>query len=86
MHKWHHDGRCKFTPDGSASVSTARELIQTLTAGDVESLSGLDDIRVLKGCNNFQVLQDTAKNICKPNKINPIVEAIDKAELYYQTD
>jgi hypothetical protein len=49
-------------------------------------LSGLDDIRVLKGCDNFQALRDMAKSICEPNKIDPIVEAIDEAELYYQTD
>jgi hypothetical protein len=48
-----HTGRCKFTPKGSICKITIQELIECLTADDIKSLSGLDDIKVEKGRDNF---------------------------------
>jgi hypothetical protein len=44
-----HSEKCNFTPKGSVSASTIQDLIQCYMAGDIKSLSGLDDVRVLKG-------------------------------------
>jgi hypothetical protein len=83
----HHSGRCSFTPESSVCASTVRELIQTLTAGDIKSLSGLDDVSVLKGRDNFLALKDITTRICKPGQeAESIISSIDAAELFYQTD
>jgi hypothetical protein len=81
-----HDGKCAFTPKGSISATTVRELISCLTAGDIKSLSGLDDVRVLKGRNNFKSLREIAKEVFKSKEAGAIVKRIDDCELYYQTD
>jgi hypothetical protein len=81
-----HDGNCAFTPDGSICASTVQSLIESLTAGDIKSLSGLDDVKVLKGRDNFKALREIAKIVCEPEEVDAMVKAIDDTELYHQTD
>jgi hypothetical protein len=44
-----HEGKCEYTATDSICPNTVRTLVASLTAGDIKSLSGLDDIKVLKG-------------------------------------
>ena len=48
-----HDGQHKYTRRGSMSRSLIRELISTLTVGDLKSLAGLDDVATIQGRENF---------------------------------
>jgi hypothetical protein len=81
-----HSGKCNFTPKGSVSASTIQDLIQSFTAGDIKSLSGLDDVRVLKGRDNFKSLRVIAKKVCKYEDADATVKKIDDCEIFYQTD
>jgi hypothetical protein len=81
-----HDKKCSFTPKGSVCASTVQALIESLTAGDIKSLSGLDDIKVLKGRDNFKALREIAKIVCSPDEAAAMVKDIDDTELYHQTD
>jgi hypothetical protein len=81
-----HSGKCNFTPKGSVSASTIRDLIESFTAGDIKSLSGLDDVRVLKGRDNFKSLRVIAKKVCKYEDVDVTVKKIDNIEIFYQTD
>jgi hypothetical protein len=81
-----HQGKCAFTPEGSVCASTVQALIESLTAGDIKSLSGLDDVKVLKGRDNFKALREIAKIVCSPEELDAMVKDIDDAELYHQTD
>jgi hypothetical protein len=82
-----HEGRCKFTPKGSICMSTATELIQSLTANDIKRLAGLDDVKVLKGRENFETLCKFAEKYCKAGKERQMaLDQINQAELFYQTD
>ena len=49
----HKGVKCKFTSKGSISMSTAVEFIKATTSGEMKEISGLDDIKVLKGHNNW---------------------------------
>ena len=44
-----HNGKCAFTPKDLVCPTTVRSLIALLTASNIKSLSGLDDVKVLKG-------------------------------------
>jgi hypothetical protein len=81
-----HDGKCSFTPARSVCASTVQALIESLTAGDIKSLSGLDDIKVLKGRDNFKALREIVKIVCSPDEAATMVKDIDDTELYHQTD
>jgi hypothetical protein len=81
-----HEGKCKFTPKTSISATTVRALIASLTAGDIKSLSGLDDVRVLKGKDNFEALRVIAKGLLGPGEAKAMVKRVDDTELFYQTD
>jgi hypothetical protein len=86
MEERKHSGKCKFTPKGSVSASTIRDLIASFTAGDIKSLSGLDDVRVLKGRDNFKSLREIAKKACKHEDVDAMLKKIDACEIFYQTD
>jgi hypothetical protein len=51
--------------ESTVCSTTVWELIQTLMAGDINSLSVLDDVRVLKGRDNFEALRNIAKRVCR---------------------
>ena len=79
-----HDGRCNFTPNTSISAITIKQLIKSLTSGDVKSLSGLDDVRVVKGRDNFASLREISKEISLNADL--MIKRINNTELFYQTD
>jgi hypothetical protein len=81
-----HDGTCSFTPAGSVCPSTVQALIESLTAGDIKSLSGLDDIKVLKGRDNFKALREIVNIVCSHDEAAALLKDIDDTELYHQTD
>jgi hypothetical protein len=81
-----HDGECAFTPKGSICADTVRALVDSLTVGDIKSLSGLDDVKVLKGRDNFARLREIAKQVLEPDEVKPFIKQCDDVELYYQTD
>jgi hypothetical protein len=81
-----HSGKCNFAPKGSVSASTIRDLIQSFTAGDIKSLLGLNDVRVLKGWENFKSLQVIAKKVCKYEDVEATVKKIDNCKIFYQMD
>jgi hypothetical protein len=81
-----HEGTCSFTPAGSVCPSTVQALIESLTAGDIKSLSGLDDIKVLKGRDNFKALREIVNIVCSHDEAAALLKDIDDTELYHQTD
>ena len=81
-----HDGKCAFTAKDSVCPSTVYSLISTLTDSDIKSLSGLYDVKVSKGRDNFKKLREVAKRVCDPTEEELIIKRIDDCELYHQTD
>jgi hypothetical protein len=58
LHVSGHGGNCKFTPKGSLSMTKASELIKLLTGENVKKLSGLDDLKVEQGQENFAAMRE----------------------------
>jgi hypothetical protein len=82
-----HEGRCEFMATLSICPNTIHTLVAGLTAGDIKSLSGLDDVKVLKGRDKFIGLQEFAKKVCDDGEeTKRIIEHIDECELYHQTN
>jgi hypothetical protein len=48
-----HSGNHKYTEEGSISMTTAMELVNTVTVNDIKAVAGLDDLKVLKGRDNW---------------------------------
>ena len=76
----------KFTPKGSMCLTTAMELINSLTFSEVKRLTGLDDVKVSKGRENFEQMRQLAKIYCPAGTYLPMVKRIDDHELFCQTD
>ena len=82
-----HEGKCEFTATASISPNTVCTLVDSLTAGDIKSISGLDDVKVLRGRDNFIGLRAFAKKVCEHGEeTKRIIERIDDCELFHQTD
>jgi hypothetical protein len=82
-----HKGNCKFTVTDSICPDTVCTLVASLTAGDIKSLSGLDDLKVLKGRDNFIGLREFAKKVCDDGEeTKRLIEQIDECKVYHQTD
>jgi hypothetical protein len=81
-----HDGKHAFTPPGSISLTTAMELIQSMTFSEVKRLTGLDDIKVSKGRENFERMRELAKIYCPADTYQSMATRIDDHELFCQTD
>ena len=87
MYLRRHGGKCKFTPTGSLSRSTVIKLVKTLTGGEVKTLAGLDDVKVLKGRDNFDRLRELARDLVDDTvERQEIISSIDDSEVFYQTD
>lgn len=82
-----HSGTCKFTSNGSASKTAIYEIVKFLTGSDCAKLSGLDDVKVLKGTDNWKRLHRINDQItaCIERHQN-ISKRIQEQQLYYQTD
>ena len=58
-----------------------------MTAGEIKSLSGLDDIKEIKGRRIFQVLRCLAEKYCESTvDLKRLKDGIDETEIFYQTD
>jgi hypothetical protein len=83
------DGHAKnhnFTPKGSICLTTAMELINSLTFTEVKRLTGLDDVKVSKGRENFEQMRQLAKIYCRADQYRSMEKRIDEHELFCQTD
>jgi hypothetical protein len=82
-----HTTNHKFTPKGSICMTTAMELIDSLTFTEVKRLTGLDDVKVSKGRENFEQMRQLAKIYCPAAEQYQLMEErIDQHELFCQTD
>ena len=61
--------------------------MKTLTSGQIKSLSGLDDVKEMKGRKSFESLWLLAKKYSSVNNASEVlIEQIDQTEIFYQTD
>jgi hypothetical protein len=81
-----HTENHKFTPKGSICLTTAMELINSLTFNEIKRLTGLDDVKVSKGRENFEQMRKLAKIYCPADTYQLMVDRIDEHELFCQTD
>eukprot|EP00980_Cylindrotheca_fusiformis_P023019 scaffold10054_cov140-Cylindrotheca_fusiformis.AAC.10 len=83
-----HDGKCAFTPRGSISRTTALNLAKMLTGPEIKKLAGLDDVKVLKGRDNFEKARKIADELFLEHEVAHAVlkQRIDNQELFLQTD
>jgi hypothetical protein len=87
MRKKGHEGRCAFTPKGAISESTIWMLAKSLTAGNLKSLSGLDDTKVLKGRDNFHCLRRIVNEFVDDTvEVQTLLKKIDDTEVFHKTD
>jgi hypothetical protein len=87
MCKRGHTGKCKFTKHGSASLTAINEVVKFLTGGDCKTLSGLDDVKVLKGTDNWKRLKHINDHVTwSVEDRRKIGKRLTEQELYYQTD
>jgi hypothetical protein len=66
-------------------MTTAENLISTMTMGDIKRLSGLDDTKVLKGMENFISIRKYAKQYGGLD-CERLLRQVDEVELFYKTD
>jgi hypothetical protein len=68
-------------------MTTLTAFIKTLTGHDIKKHSGLDDVKVLKGTENWNRLRRLC-NLLAPSVEPRLVMAsrIDKLEIFYQKD
>jgi len=82
-----HVGACKFTRKDSMSKSSVENIVKLLTHKDIKSLSGLDDVRVVKGTENFRRLKKLSEKLAPSvAEHRAIAKRIDAVELFYITD
>ena len=87
MHNCQHEGKCKFTDKSSISMTTAMKLIDSLTNEDIKKLSGLDDIKVLKGRDNWILMRELSEEFAASVPEHRVLkERIDVQEVYYQIE
>ena len=69
------------------SLTTAKRLISALTAGEVKKLTGLDDVKVFKGRDNFQKQRKLVEKFFEiGSEKDQILKDIDEVEMFYVTD
>jgi hypothetical protein len=81
-----HSGHCKFTAPGSISMTTATELIKSLTGNDIKKLSGLDDVKTERGRDNFVRMRRLVGQVCSLNEAPALKKEVDDVELFHKTD
>ena len=84
-----HGGKCAYSHKAVSPISltTAKKLISALTAGEVKNLTGLDDIKVFKGRENFKKQRQLVEKFFEvgPEKYQ-MLKDIDEVEMFYVTD
>ena len=82
-----HEGRkCQFTPKGSMSLAKATDLIKLLTGADIKKLSGLDDIKVEQGRENFKNIRTYIDELFGPEESHALKKRVDDVENFHKTD
>jgi hypothetical protein len=89
LHVSGHGGNCMFTPKGSISMTKASELIKLLTGEDVKKLSGLDDVKVEQGRENFAAMReyiDQLFGVDDPEEAMALQKRVTAVEDFHRTD
>jgi hypothetical protein len=81
-----HDTKCKFTPKGSLSMTKASELVKLLSGADIKKLSGLDDIKVEQGRENFISLRKTIDSLFSGEEAHELKKQVNGVENFHKTD
>jgi hypothetical protein len=81
-----HDGTCKFTAPGSMSMTHAKDFVMLLTGEDIKKLSGLDDIKVEMGRENFQSIRKYIDVLYPPDEAHAMKKWVDGVENFHKTD
>jgi hypothetical protein len=81
-----HDRACKFTAPGSMSMTRAKDFVKLLTGPDIKKLSGLDDIKVEKGRENFQSIRKYIDVLYAPDEAHAMKKRVDAVENFHKTD
>ena len=82
-----HEGKCKYTAKHSMSLTTAQNLIASLTSDDMMSLAGLDDTKVEKGRDNFIALKKMADEVYSTDEeATALKDKIDEVEIFHQSE
>ncbi len=81
-----HEGKCKFTPPRSMSMTKATELVKLLTGADIKKLSGLDDIKVEQGRENFKNIRTYIDELFGPEESHALKKRVDDVENFHKTD
>jgi hypothetical protein len=81
-----HTGNCRFTSKDGCSMTTARKVVSILSGGELKSLSGLDDIKVVQGRENFIRMRSLIDKLAEPEESATMKKQVDDVELFYKTD
>jgi hypothetical protein len=84
-----HGGQHKFTPTGSMCANTIKDLVKTLTHGEIRSLGGLDDCCVTAGHNNYAEMRRIAAELgtacsASETELVGVVAAIDQSDTFHK--
>jgi hypothetical protein len=86
MNEMAHDGKCQFTPKGSISYTTSLALAKELTGPEIRKLAGLDDVKVLKGRDNWIRTKGIVDEVFQGVEAEEYRDRIDNQETFYSTD
>ena len=81
-----HASSCKYTPDGSISMSITRDIIKLMTGNNIKKLSGLGDIKVKKGRDNWIRFRHLVSEVFGASAAGAKKQRIDNTETWYLTD
>eukprot|EP00980_Cylindrotheca_fusiformis_P024057 scaffold11480_cov117-Cylindrotheca_fusiformis.AAC.1 len=81
-----HDGKCAFTSKGSICFNTAYEMASMLTGPEIKRLAGLDDVKVLKGRDNFIRARNIVDALLIGDENDNMKKRIDKQEEFFKVD
>jgi hypothetical protein len=85
MNEMAHDGKCQFTPKGSISYTTSLALAKELTGPEIRKLAGLDDVKVLKGRDNWIRTKGIVDEVFQGVEAEEYRDRIDNQETFYST-
>jgi hypothetical protein len=67
-------------------MKTAQKCVSSLTGGELKSHSGLDNIKVVEGRNNFICIQSLIENLAEPEESAAMKKQVDEVILFHKTD
>ena len=63
-----------------------KELVSTLTGDEIQKLAGLDDVKTLKGRDNWIQAKLIVDRLFEGDEVDGYKERIDEQETFYLTD